>query len=535
MSAAPASAPGLSGTAPFSGPSSRSEQSAVEESAVLPSAQHLASATQVDAPQGSCEASACAIRSEAADPILPEAQRRWAARAIPERLQVLRKARHWIAAHPQDFSKAISIALARSEADTLVTELLPLLEAIRFLERNARKLLAPRKLGTAGRPLWLTGVHAEVYRDPLGHVLVIAPANFPLFLPGVQALQALVAGNAVTWKPGTGGEQVALLLAHALREAGLPRGILRVTGESVQAAEQSLAEHPDKVVFTGSFNTGRSVLAKLAETATPATMELSGADAVIVLPSADLPVTARAVAFGLRLNGAEICMSPRRLLGTRETLSALRPLLQAEFAKVPAVTLKPATANALTQLLSEASAQGATLSHALTTTSTQPILVDRASPTMAITRSDIFAPVLSLIEVPSTLHLPDIANDCSYALTAAIFGNPTEAETLAQQLRVGTVLINDLIAPTADPRVPFGGRGSSGFGTTRGAEGLLEMTAAKTVLRRKKPFGRTYDPLSNNDVPLFASLIGTLHGSSLSTRWQSLRSLITAARNKPKH
>ena len=62
-----------------------------------------------------------------------------------------------------------------------------------------------------------SGVSARVKSAPI----VIGPANFPLFLPGVQAIQALVAGNAVTWKPGAGGERVAILLAHVLREAGL--------------------------------------------------------------------------------------------------------------------------------------------------------------------------------------------------------------------------------------------------------------------------------------------------------------------------
>ena len=523
----------------------------------------------------SCEATFCQARTEAAEPVLPGAQRRWAARPLPERIQVLRKARHWMAAHPETFARAISTDLPRASADTLVTELLPLLDAIRFLERNALRLLRPARLGSKGRPIWLTGVQAEIHREPLGHVLVIGPGNFPLFLPGVQTVQALLAGNAVTWKPGAGGEKVALLFAHVLREAGLPRGILHVTDDSVEAARTALApenpaQHPDKVVFTGSFNTGRQILRELAETATPATMELSGADAVVVLPSADLNLTARAIGFGLRLNGAEVCMSPRRLIATRETLKALRPLLQAELAKVPAVPLKPSTAALLADLLTKSLNQGATQSplspfnpipldpssrqeptpldlssrpegqspaverpaspaHA---PRIQPILLDNATAQTAMARSDIFAPVLSLIEAPSVLHMADLVNDNPYALTAAIFGDAREADTLATQLRVGTVLINDLIAPTADPRVPFGGRARSGFGVTRGAEGLLDMTATKTILKRRRGSTRHYDPLGSRDLPLFAGLIGALHGATLGERWRSIRQTIAAGRDR---
>ncbi len=483
-----------------------------------------------------CGATLCAgADTSAAEPVLAEAQRRWAARPLTERLQPIRQARHWIAAHPETFAKAISRDLARSEADTLVAELLPLLEAMRFLERNAHKVLAPRKLGSTGRPLWLAGVQAEVHQDPLGHVLVIGPANFPLFLPGAQVLQALVAGNAVTWKPGTGGRNVAVLLTHVLREAGLPRGVLHVTDESVEAAQSALAQTPDKVVFTGSFDTGRNILRQLADTATPATMELSGADAVAILPSADLRLAAQAVAFGLRLNGAEVCMSPRRLIATRETLQQIRPLLQQELARISGVNLKPRTAEALHDAMRDALQQGAVLEGEFRPEAQKPLIIDGASVHSATARTDIFAPVLSLIEAPSVLHLADLVNHNPYGLTAAIFGNPREAQTLAAQLRVGTVLINDLIAPTADPRVPFGGRGHSGFGTTRGAEGLLQMTATKTVLLRRKGSRRHYAPLSNKDTPLFAGLIGALHGGSLAGRWKACKQLIAAARQTTKN
>ena len=479
-----------------------------------------------------CQGGCAAIRGAASQPVLAEAQRLWAAWPLAQRLAVLRQARHWMAAHTGVFVEAISPALQRSGADTLVTELLPLLEAMRFLERRASKILTTQRMGRSGRPLWLTGVQAEIQRVPLGHVLVIGPANFPLFLPGTQALQALAAGNAVTWKPGTGGARVALLTAQALREGGLPSGVLSVTEESVEAAQGALAQRPDKVVFTGSFTSGQTVLRTLAETATPAVMELSGADAVVVLPSADLPLTAKAIAFGLRLNGAEVCMSPRRLVATAETLRALRPLLEIELAAIEPVSLKAGTAATVRELLDDAVAHGARLVGTLEPESQRPLLVEAARPEMRLAQSDVFAPVLSLIEAPTVLHTPDLVNACPYGLTAAVFGREREARAVAEQLRVGTVLVNDLIAPTADPRVPFTGRGSSGFGATRGAEGLLEMTAARTVLVRRRGLAQHYKPVGAREVPLFSALIGAMHGGSWGERFRSLRALVTAGRQR---
>ena len=105
------------------------------------------------------------------------------------------------------------------------------------LERKAPSILRSQRLGASGKPVWLPGVTAEIERVPLGTVLVIGPSNYPLFLPGVQVFQALAAGNGVIWKPGRGGRSVALVVANALSQAGLPEGLLVVTGEDTAAAE----------------------------------------------------------------------------------------------------------------------------------------------------------------------------------------------------------------------------------------------------------------------------------------------------------
>jgi acyl-CoA reductase-like NAD-dependent aldehyde dehydrogenase len=462
-----------------------------------------------------------------------DAQARWAATSLNDRLRVLRAARQQMASQTEDFAAAISPRLARTKADTLATELLPLLASCKFLERDAKRILAPRKLGRGGRPLWLMGVVAEIHREPLGHVLVIGPSNYPLYIPGAQVFQALAAGNSVTWKPGVGGAAVAQLVANILQEAGLPTGVLTITDESVEAAQRALAAMPDKVIFTGSSKSGESVLATLAETMTPSVVELSGADAIVVTPSADMPQVAKAVTFGLRLNGGEVCMSPRRLFATPSTMAALRPLLEAELAKVPAVVLNAATSAKLRTMLDEAVGAGAMLRGAYEPEAQRPLLVDHAAVSMAIARSDVFAPVLSLIEVESMLHVPGLYAQCPYALTASIFcskGYEKKARVLAKMLKAGSVLINDVIAPTADPRVPFGGRGASGYGVTRGAEGLLEMTAVKTLLIRRGGLMLHLDATSNEDQPMFAGLIGVLHGKGLKSRWAALKQLVKSAR-----
>jgi aldehyde dehydrogenase (NAD+) len=457
----------------------------------------------------------------------------WADWSLKARVRVLRSARHAMAGKADAFAAAISPRLARSKADTMVSELLTLLDACRFLERDAARLLAPRKLGLSGRPLWFFGVRAEVLREPLGHVLVIGPSNFPLFLAGVQVLQALAAGNTVTWKPGTGGAGVANLMAQSLYEAGLPADALTVTDESVEAAKTALAAGPDKVIFTGSAENGRHVLATLAETATPAVVELSGADAILVMPSADLNRVAKAVAFGLRLNGGAVCMSPRRLIASAQSIAALLPLLQAELAKVPPVALDAATTAKLQDLLFEAMNAGATLHGEFTPAALRPLVIAGATAKMEIANSDIFAPVISVIAAESMLHALEQYAQCRFALGVSIFcgrSDEKRARSMATMLKAGTVLINDVIAPTADPRVPFGGRGASGYGVTRGAEGLLEMTAVKTVLVQRGSSTLHMDPLHDADAPMLAGAIAAFHGKGFARRWAGLLRMIRSVR-----
>lgn len=492
----------------------------------------MSTATQESRKAGMCAGfcSLAASGSTAGESTVSE----WAARSIADRLCVLGRVRRAMAAQAEAFADAIAPELPRSKADTIVTELLPLLDACKFLERNAANILATRKLGSAGRPLWLRGVQAEIYREPLGHVLVIGPANFPLFLPGAQVLQALAAGNTVTWKPGKGGRAVALLMAEALYRAGVPEHALRITGDSVVDAEQALASGPDKVIFTGSAASGESILRTLAATATPAVVELSGADAVVVMPGADLAQTAKALAFGLRLNGGQVCMSPRRLFAPSATMALLKPLLERELAAVPAVALSEKTAEQLAELVNDARSRGAKICGDVDPKAQKPLIIENTSVAMKVTCADVFAPVLSLISLNSLLELPEAYGACPYALTLAIFcsrGEEKLARGFAKLLRAGAVLINDLIAPTADPRVPFGGRGASGYGATRGAEGLLEMTAGKTVLVRRGGTMRHLESTTDADAPLLSSLVRVLHGS-WSARLQALRDLSFTSKSK---
>jgi acyl-CoA reductase-like NAD-dependent aldehyde dehydrogenase len=456
----------------------------------------------------------------------------WATYSMQERLAILRKARHVMASMTTEFADAISPNLARTKADTLVAELLPLLEAGKYLERNAARILAPRRLGRRGLPYWLSGVNSEVQRAPVGTILIIGPSNYPLFLPGVQALQALAAGNQVIWKPGREGKPVADLFRHTLIRSGLPATALQVTNDTVAAGEDAIRSGVDKVIFTGSADNARAVLHAAAERLTPCVIEASGCDAVIVLESADVALVTKALAFGMRLNGSATCMAPRRILlvgASPARKSSFETSLLAALEKITGIPLSQSARDQLKHLIADAVVSGATL-HSVLEINQRPILVTNVKPHMAIARSDIFAPLLSIIDVGSLEEIVTAQQECSFGLTAAIFGDEREARSLGKKLNVGTVIINDLIVSTADPRVPFTGRRMSGFGATRGAEGLLEMTTPKTIIAKRSPSTRQYDPTGITHESLFDGMIHASHAGSLKQRWSGVKKMIRAGR-----
>ncbi len=401
------------------------------------------------------------------------AQAQWARGPIHERLRIVRELRHLIAENAHGLANAAGAVSDRPLAEKLVSEVLPLADACRWLEKNAARILAPRAGGKGGRPFWLQGLSFEVQRQPFGVVLVIGPGNYPLFLPAVHALHALVAGNSVLLKPAPGTRDVAFRFSELIRVAGLDPELLTILPETVEAAREAIAGGVDKVIFTGSSENGRDVLATLAETNTPSVMELSGEDAVIVLADADLDLVVGALRFGTRLNDGETCIAPRRLIVEQSIAEALLARLTA--ARVPR------------------------------------LLVERVRDEAAAVQR---------------------ANAAEFALGASIFSRDIEkARALAAQIKTGFVLVNDLIVPTADPRMPFGGVKASGFGTTRGGEGLLEMTFPHVVAIRRGRAHQHFDEPAADDAQLFSAYIRAAHGRS---RLAAIRELVSALIAKAK-
>ncbi len=255
---------------------------------------------------------------------LRAAQLQWQRRHYQERLACIGRIAGLLAESGEQVAGAV-YRPAATVGEIMASEVLPLAEACRYTARSGPQILKPRKLSQRDRAWWMGSITVTELREALGVVLIIGPSNYPLFLPGVQLIQALAAGNAALVKPAPGCEESMQALIELCLRAGVPAELIRQLDADPQSASEAISAGVDKVLFTGSVTTGRKVAALCTEHMTPMAMELSGNDVVLVADDADLKRVASCVAYALSLNGGQTCIAPRRFIGYRANYLAIDP------------------------------------------------------------------------------------------------------------------------------------------------------------------------------------------------------------------
>lgn len=410
----------------------------------------------------------------------------WARAEIPTRVSIIARFRQNLLLKRDSILEALGPLRPHSNrGELLASELIPLLDACRFLEQQASRILAPKRLTRKGQPIWLWGIENTIHREALGRILILAPSNYPLFLPIVQALHAWTAGNSVWLKSAPGSLPLHNLLQQIFRDSGGSDTLFMLLGEAQECLPENLSK-VHKVILIGSAQAGIEVGRLAAEALIPFTAELSGWDSVFIHPEADMEKAARAVAFGLSLNQGRTCVAPRRIF-----LRSSPENFERHFSE--AIKERPSSPlnHNEQKLVTRECALGAQPISA--SPGHGPVLLSRIHSKSDLLLEETFGALAILCVTESDEDALQQAQRCSYALGASLFGPEAWCRELAHRLPAQVVSINDIVVPSADPRLPFGGSGKSGFGRMRGAEGLLEMTQTRTVSVRQ---GGSLDHLS---------------------------------------
>jgi acyl-CoA reductase-like NAD-dependent aldehyde dehydrogenase len=264
-------------------------------------------------------------------------------------------------------------------------------------------------------------------------------------------------------------------------------------------------------------------------------MELSGCDAVFVRRGADLDLVARSLAFGLAFNGGRTCVAPRRVFVARPDAEGLCDRLVPLVERLDPVVPGAALLAKADRLISDAAARGARcLTGGVDRIAFRPAVVGGVRTDMPLVQADLFVPLLSVIPVEDDEHALRLNDRCPFALGAVVFGEAADARELATRIPAGVVVVNDVIVPHADPRLPFGGLRASGFGTTRGAEGLLEMTRPKAIVVRGGRFRPHLDPARPDDAAVFADYLTAAHGATLPERFAAGIRVVRGLMRRPR-
>ncbi|HEY5994850.1 MAG TPA: L-glutamate gamma-semialdehyde dehydrogenase [Gallionellaceae bacterium] len=390
-------------------------------------------------------------------------------------------------------------------------------EAIDYFEYYGRQMLrlgAPVKTGDA------PGEDNRYFYQARGVALVIAPWNFPLAISAGMTAAALVAGNAVLYKPSSLAPVNGWQLFSLLREAGLPDGVLNFVPGRGAAVGGWLAEHPelDLIAFTGSREVGLGLIERAARRNPEARSvkrviaEMGGKNAIIVDADADLDQAVAGVmqsAFGYQGQKCSACSRVIVLDGCYERFverlaeavrgirvgapedpaNAMGPLIEAGARARLERYIALAGAEGRIAVRGEAPAEGCYV---------PPVVVTGLPRDSRVLREEIFGPLLAVLRAVNMDDALALANDSDYALTGGLYSrSPAHIQKAAREFRVGNLYINRAITGAMVDRQPFGGFKMSGVGSKAGgADYLLQFLEPRTVTENTMRRGFSPDVLS---------------------------------------
>lgn len=418
-----------------------------------------------------------------------EPQVPWAARQdrLRRLMKLVKKHRHEIAAAiSQDFGQ-------RSVSETMLLEVFPTLEGIRYALRHGKSWMKPRKVQSG---LWFRPAKSQIVPQPKGVVGIIAPWNYPLYLTTGPLIAAFVAGNRAMVKLSEYAPAFATWMQQTVPQYFGEEELAIVTGEAEVAA--AFAALPfDHLLFTGSGAVARHVMRAAADNLTPLTLELGGKSPCLLLDDADVNNAAARIMAGKLLNAGQTCIAPDYVLlpqdkiadfieGARAWVKAHYPNIRnsADYSRI----INARQYSRLQAYVDEAKERGAQVLNLCDAVGDEaerffpPFLVSDLPSDTALLQEEIFGPVLPLLPYAHEDEALTLIRQYDRPLALYLFTtDTTRREEWLQKTVSGGVSVNDTIFHVAQENLPFGGIGASGMGAYHGKAGFDAFTHEKSV------------------------------------------------------
>jgi acyl-CoA reductase-like NAD-dependent aldehyde dehydrogenase len=417
------------------------------------------------------------------------AQPRWAATPIRKRIATIERFREQIVAQGETLARTLTQEVGKPIRQSR-NELKGLLARLDFFTAESARVLREQKVFADATQ----NLDERITHEPLGVVANISAWNYPYFVGSNVFIPALVAGNAVLYKPSEYATLTGRHIADLLHAAGVPDDVfVPVIGGAATGA--ALLRQPlDGVFFTGSYATGARVAAIAGKRMIKVQLELGGKDPVYVCDDVDAKTAAAAVADGAFYNTGQSCCSVERIYVHEAIHDAFVDAFVAEVQSYrigdpmdEATYIGPLTRRAqldvLRRQVADARRKGASLLCGGSAIKRKgswfaPTVLANVDHSMLVMREESFGPIIGIQAVADDAAAIELMNDTEYGLTAGVYTHDAaRARRILSRVHAGSVYWN--CCDRVSPRLPWSGVKHSGIGLTLGTMGIQAFTRPK--------------------------------------------------------
>jgi acyl-CoA reductase-like NAD-dependent aldehyde dehydrogenase len=415
------------------------------------------------------------------------AQPAWAAVPLNERLDCLRRFRAALVDQREQLASILTSEVGKPISQSR-SEVAGVLGRIDFFLANTEATLVTRQVHDEG------GTRELISHEPLGVVANISAWNYPYFVGANVFVPALLAGNAVLYKPSEFATLTGLQIARLLHAAGVPQDVFVPCSGAGTIGAALLTLDIDGVFFTGSHATGMRIAETVARRLVKLQLELGGKDPSYVRADADAKIAAQSLADGAMYNTGQSCCSVERIYVHEDLHDVFVEHFVAavagfkvgdprdESTYIGAITRAPQL-DVLDRQVADAKALGARLhtgGHRLPGPGNwyAPTVYTNVDHRMELMREESFGPIIGIQKVSGDDEAIALMNDTRYGLTAGVYTRDAEqAQRLLSRVKAGSVYWN--CCDRVSPRLPWTGRKHSGIGSTLSTAGIRAFLQPK--------------------------------------------------------
>ncbi|MGC1204498.1 MAG: NAD-dependent succinate-semialdehyde dehydrogenase [Flavobacteriaceae bacterium] len=413
----------------------------------------------------------------------------WKNKTYTERAKLMHKLANLFDERNEEYAQ-----LATSEMGKTITQSRKEIEKCAYICRyyadQTAELLADQSVETEAHKSYVTF-------QPLGVILAVMPWNFPFYQVIRFIAPALMAGNAGVLKHASNVQGCAFALEKIIQDAGFPKGIfinLNISSDIVESVIEN--KHIVAVTLTGSAPAGQSVASIAGKNLKKTVLELGGSDAYIILEDADLEKATDLATYGRLQNNGQTCIAAKRFIVLEDIYDVFLKLFiekmtdakmgeptneDTYYGPLARVDLRDELHEQVEKTISQGGKLiiGGKIPNRKGAYYPATILVD-LEPGMEAFDEELFGPVASVIKAKDENHAITLANNSKFGLgSGVITSDKLRGEKVALQLEAGSSFVNKLVA--SDPRLPFGGIKTSGYGRELSGYGIKEFTNTKSI------------------------------------------------------